>query len=128
MDFNKYENYVATSSTDNIIKIFDLRARVDQPMMFLTGHTLAVRKVKFSPYHANILASSSYDMSIKVWDCNTQSPINSFDQHSEFVTGLDFNLFVENQIAAASWDKTASVFSIADAKQNVEQTPVHMTA
>ena len=64
--------------------------------MFLTGHQLPVRKIKFSPYHANILASSSYDMSVKVWDCNTQRNINSFEHHTEFITGLDFSLFTEN--------------------------------
>ena len=63
--------------------------------MTLTGHTLAVRKIKFSPYHANILASASYDMSTHIWDCNTQRVINKFDNHTEFVVGLDFNLFIE---------------------------------
>jgi len=96
IDFNKYENFIATSSTDNLIKIFDLRSGTDMPMMIFSGHQLAVRKIKFSPYHANILASSSYDMSIRIWDCNNQMQVNKFDQHTEFVTGLDFNLFVEN--------------------------------
>lgn len=83
LDFNKYENFIATASSDNLIKIFvscfllssslpfqDLRANLDQPLMMLMGHQLAVKKIKFSPYHANILASSSYDMSVKIWDCN----------------------------------------------------------
>jgi len=76
IDFNKYENFIATASTDNLIKIFDLRANIDQPLMTLMEHRLAVRKIKFSPYHANILASSSYDMSVKIWDCNVQRSIN----------------------------------------------------
>jgi peroxin-7 len=79
IDFNKYENFIATSSTDNLIKLFvsivliqkDLRSTTDQPIMILAGHQLAVRKIKFSPYHANILVSTSYDMSVGVWDCNT---------------------------------------------------------
>lgn len=108
IDFNKYENFIASSGTDNQIKIFvstaalflisflqDLRGTTSQPLLVLTGHQLAVRKIKFSPYHANILASSSYDMSVKIWDCNVQRSINQFDHHTEFVTGLDFNLFVE---------------------------------
>lgn len=59
IDFNKYENFIATAGTDNLIKVFDLRANVDQPLITLLGHQLAVRKIKFSPYHANILASAS---------------------------------------------------------------------
>lgn len=70
LDFNKYENFIATCGTDNMIKVFDLRSNLDQPMMELVGHQLAVRKIKFSPYHANILASTSYDMSVRIWDCN----------------------------------------------------------
>lgn len=34
-------------------------------------------------------------MSVNIWDCNVQRVINKFDNHSEFVVGLDFNLFVE---------------------------------
>jgi hypothetical protein len=30
-----------------------------------------------------------------VFDCNTQQPMNRFDHHSEFVTGLDFSMFNE---------------------------------
>jgi peroxin-7 len=59
LDFNKYENYIATGSTDNTIKIFDLRSTLDQPLLVINGHQLAVRKVKFSPYHANTLISAS---------------------------------------------------------------------
>ena len=29
MDFNKYENFVATGSTDNTIKVWDLRSTTD---------------------------------------------------------------------------------------------------
>ena len=54
------------------------------------------------------------DMSVLIWDCNTQRPINRFDHHTEFVVGLDFNLFVEKQLATASWDKSCSIFKYDD--------------
>ena len=114
MDFNKYENFLATAATDNSIKVWDLRATTDAPIMMLTGHTLAVRRIKFSPFHANILASGSYDMATIIWDCNTQQPMNRFDNHSEFVVGLDFSLFQEGQLATASWDKSVAVYRIDD--------------
>jgi WD40 repeat protein len=37
-DFNKYENFIATSSTDNTIKLWDLRSTLGAPIMTLTGH------------------------------------------------------------------------------------------
>ena len=110
MDFNKYENFIATASTDNAVKVWDLRATTDQPIMVLVQHALAVRRVKFSPFHANILASGSYDMATFIWDCNTQSVVNRFDNHSEFVVGLDFSMHQSGQLASVSWDKTAAVF------------------
>jgi peroxin-7 len=58
-DFNKYENFIASASTDGTIKLWDLRSTIESPIMTLTGHQLAVRKIKFSPFHANILASGS---------------------------------------------------------------------
>ena len=42
LDFNKYENYVATGSTDSEIKVWDLRSTIDQPIIQLSGHQLAV--------------------------------------------------------------------------------------
>ena len=114
MDFNKYENFIATASSDNTIKVWDLRATTESPIMMLTGHTLAVKRVRFSPYHANILASGSYDMSALIWDCNTQQVVNRFDHHTEFVVGIDFNLFNEGQLASVSWDKSVAVYRIDD--------------
>ncbi|CDW80429.1 wd40 repeat-containing protein [Stylonychia lemnae] len=97
IDFNKYENFIASSSTDGSIRLWDLRSTLESPIMELKGHQLAVRRIKFSPYHANLLASAS-----------------QFDHHTEFVVGLDFNLFVERQIATASWDKSCSIFKYDD--------------
>ena len=121
LDFNKYEDYVATGSTDNTIKIWDLRAKLDEPLMKLDGHMLAVKKVKFSPYHANTLISVSYDMSTCVWNTSDISNplMNRFDHHSEFVVGLDCNLFNEKQIATTSWDKKTSVFNFDENPQLV---------
>ena len=74
-----------------------------------------MRRIKFSPYHANVLASTYYDMSVIVWDCNSQRSMNRFNQHTEFVVGLDFSMHQEGVLATASWDKSVSIFRIEDA-------------
>lgn len=93
-DWDKYSPNIVTSSADQAICIWDQR-NLERPLQFLTGHTLAVRKVKYSPYFGNILASASYDMTVRIWDLNQQQAPNSatHSHHSEFVVGLDFNLF-----------------------------------
>jgi peroxin-7 len=72
----------------------------------LNGHRYPVKKCKFSPHHAKIIASGSYDMNLNVWDiANMTEPlIKCHSSHTEFVVGLDFNLFKDKQIASCSWD------------------------
>lgn len=53
-------------------------------------------------------------MSVNIWDCNVQRVINKFDNHTEFVVGLDFNLFIEKQLVSCSWDKSVAVFRYDD--------------
>jgi peroxin-7 len=38
IDFNKYENFIATASADCTIKLWDLRSTTDSPIMILTAH------------------------------------------------------------------------------------------
>jgi len=60
-------------------------------------------------------------MSVMIWDCNTQQPMNRFDHHTEFVVGVDFSMFNEGQFATASWDKTISTLRIDDNPKQVMQ-------
>eukprot|EP00456_Euglypha_rotunda_P000677 TRINITY_DN101154_c0_g1_i2.p1 TRINITY_DN101154_c0_g1~~TRINITY_DN101154_c0_g1_i2.p1 ORF type:complete len:107 (+),score=5.84 TRINITY_DN101154_c0_g1_i2:33-323(+) len=54
-------------------------------------------------------------MSVIAWDSGSSESITQkYDHHSEFVLGLDFNIFRENLIASCSWDETVSVFSLAE--------------
>ena len=52
-------------------------------------------------------------MSVIIWDVNNGAHpvVNQFGHHTEFVVGLDFNIFVEKQIATTSWDKKTSIFN-----------------
>lgn len=58
IDFNKYDEKIATASIDKSIKLWDLRM-LKQPTNVLLGHRYAVRKVRFSPHEGNILLSAS---------------------------------------------------------------------
>lgn len=53
-------------------------------------------------------------MSIILWD--TAAPgdplLTRIDHHSEFVVGIDFNLFIEGQIASCSWDETVDILHV----------------
>jgi peroxin-7 len=69
---------------------------LQRPTGFLIGHTYGIRRVKYSPYDSNILASASYDMTICIWNVNfPAAPIFRHTHHTEFAVGVDFSLFNE---------------------------------
>ena len=34
------------------------------------------------------------------------------DHHTEFVVGIDFNMFIEGQVASCSWDESVAVWNM----------------
>ncbi|XP_054577782.1 peroxisomal biogenesis factor 7 isoform X3 [Eptesicus fuscus] len=64
-DWCKYnENLLVTGAVDCSLRGWDLR-NVRQPVFELLGHTYAIRRVKFSPFHSSVLASCSYDFTVR---------------------------------------------------------------
>ncbi|KAI9024349.1 WD40-repeat-containing domain protein [Phycomyces nitens] len=113
VDWNKYQDHTfVTGSVDCSIKVWDMR-RPDRELISLAGHEYAVRRVKCSPHRPNVIASAAYDMSVRFWD-TAAPPGNNLmgvhDPHTEFVLGVDFNLYVEGQVASCAWDESVHVF------------------
>ena len=94
MDFNKYEQQIVTSSTDKTIRLWDLR-NLTKPVNILAHHRYPAKKVRFSPHLGWLLASAGYDMNVHFYDLRDQTEPLKFKgaQHTEFVTGLDFNMY-----------------------------------
>lgn len=118
-DWNKYNEFlVVTGSVDKSVRVWDIRKGGSGPVRALNGHEFAVRYVKCSPHNPRTLASCSYDMTMKVWDTEAEDAIvRTYDHHTEFVLGVDFNLFIENYLATVSWDQTVTCFNITDKNQ-----------
>jgi len=111
VDWSKYNQFqIFTGSVDRTIRVWDIRNPAG-PTATLFGHQLAVRRLKAHPFQENLLASASYDMGINMWDVRTNQLLQRFDQHQEFVLGLDMNLFEENLMASVSWDRTLCVWN-----------------
>ena len=91
-DWDKYNEFFATASVDQNIRVWDCRS-LNAPLQVLPGHSLAIRKVKYSPFTSQVLASASYDMTVRVW--NLADPANPIvhGHHTEFAVGVDFSLF-----------------------------------
>lgn len=108
IDWSKYDDYVlATAACDNCIRLWDMRM-LNKSLVLLTGHTAAVRRVRFDPYKRDRLASSGYDGHLNIWNFTSNySPRSTLNQSitKEFIYGLDWNLFERDQIAIGSWDR-----------------------
>ncbi|KAL7271798.1 Coronin-like protein crn1 [Rhizina undulata] len=60
------------------------------PLTRLAGHTRKVGHVLFHPAAENVLATSSGDYSIKIWDINTGDPHYTL-KHTDIVQSMSFN-------------------------------------
>lgn len=111
-DWNKYNDcLLATGSVDKTIRVWDVR-NPSQPLNIIAGHSYAVRRVKWSPHSETVLYSCSYDMTLAMWDMAApQEPlVRRWDQHSEFVVGLDVSSLVDGLIASTGWDEWVYVW------------------
>ena len=108
LDWNKYrEGVLVTGSVDKSIKVWDLRFP-DRELLCLSGHEYAIRRLKCSPHTPSIIGSVSYDMTLRLWDIDHSTNhhlLKVYNQHTEFVLGLDFNLHIPGQIATCAWDE-----------------------
>lgn len=128
VDWHKYDEYcLATGGVDALIRIWDIR----QPKTFvdsLAGHQFTVRTLKWSPHNPRALASGSYDMTVKLWDTERSKKaaaedhntlVASYEQHTEFVLDLGWNLHRENVLASTSWDQQTFVWSVKDLARRI---------
>lgn len=118
-DWNKYKpGLVHTAGVDRSIKTWDIRNTARELCIF-RGHDYAIRKVVSSPHFADVIASASYDMTVRVWhDMPPQGPVigmgrqeKVWGMHQEFVVGLDWSLFGSGGwLATCGWDEKVYAF------------------
>jgi len=64
---------------------------ISKPDVKLEGHQKKVALVKFHPTAANVVATMSFDKSVKIWDIESQAEIYNYDKHGEVPTSFDWN-------------------------------------
>ena len=129
MDWNKYSNMVASSCADKSISIWDIR-RLDTELCSLHGHVAAVRKLRFSPFSKNFLFSGGYDFCCCLWDINKIATkgndcnplVHRYHHHTEFVIGLDWNLFHKNLVASCGFDGFVYTWPLGGQPQRTAST------
>jgi peroxin-7 len=111
-DWCKYNDcIIATGSVDKLIKVWDVRM-TQKELAVLPGHGYAVRRVMFSPHAETVIASASYDMTVRLWDWSRPGDplLKVWDHHSEFAVGLDWSVLSEGMLASCGWDEMTFVW------------------
>ena len=71
MCFSPDDLLLATASGDQTSRIIDVRTR--RVLHAMSGHDSSIKQVRFQPGSSNVLATSSRDGSIRVWDLRCRS-------------------------------------------------------
>ncbi|CAI5791795.1 coronin-7-like isoform X1 [Podarcis lilfordi] len=59
-----------------------------EPELVLQGHTEKIYSIQFHPLAADILASSSYDMSVRIWDLRSGGQVLRLEGHRDQIFSL----------------------------------------
>lgn len=87
---------------------------ITEPIKVLSGHSRKVGKVKFHPCAENVIASSSLDYSVKIWNLETGKDEITL-QHKDLVTSFSFN-YNGSLLATTSRDKKIRIWDVRSGK------------
>ncbi|MBA2748214.1 MAG: WD40 repeat domain-containing protein, partial [Tatlockia sp.] len=112
---------LASAHEDQTIKLWHVNAQQSKPTTYdckylkaLSGHSNRIFAVAFSP-DGSILASSSGDRTIKLWDTETWRCFNTFKEHSSWVWSLAFSPDGKT-LASGSYDRLVKLWNIKTGK------------
>lgn len=124
-DFDPFnERRIASSAEDSKIAIWEIpedysfRDYMDEngevknvaPIKFLTGHKRKVGHVLYHPVAQNILASSSLDYTVRIWNIETGENVFTLT-HPDMVTSMSFS-YDGSHIVTVARDKKLRVWNI----------------
>ncbi|KAL1915477.1 uncharacterized protein VTP21DRAFT_6601 [Calcarisporiella thermophila] len=97
-DFANYNDYViASASEDGKVMIWNIPEEIPEemehvsPVAKLSGHGRKVGHVLFHPVADNVLASSSADLTIKLWDIEKGTSVQEIVGHTEIIQSMAWN-------------------------------------
>ncbi|XP_053132000.1 coronin-7 isoform X2 [Hemicordylus capensis] len=93
-----------------------------EPEVVLRGHTEKIYSVKFHPLAADILASSSYDMSIRIWDVRAGRQELSLAGHRDQIFSLAWSPD-GRRLATVSKDGKVRVYEPRQTSQLLQEGP-----
>jgi len=122
-DFDPFDDQRIASASDdakiciwNIPEDYSLHSKDDEvkditePVQILTGHSRKVGHVLFHPTAKDVLASSSMDRTVRIWNLETGKDVVVL-KHPDMVTSMSFSYNGE-YLATIAKDKTIRVWDL----------------
>lgn len=88
------------------------KKKVDGKGVVLLGHLHYVFSVAWNPRIPHIVASGSYDTTVKIWDIKRARCLMTLSGHTEPVTSVHFDR-EGSRLVSASWDGTVRVWDVS---------------
>jgi len=120
-DFNPFDDsMIATGSEDTTMKVYQIpesmhsgdhaeRSIVKESLVDLEGHRKKLTFLRFNPTANNVLASTSADGAVKVWDIEKASEMVSFEDMPDQTQDLVWDVRGDH-LAVSCKDKTIRCF------------------
>jgi len=118
------DNVLACSSADCTISMTevpedpsDMKDNISKPDVIFQGHSKKVHLLKFHPTALNVLASSSWDKTIKLWNLATAECIQTYqDPEDQATMSMDFNID-GSLLACTTKAKLVKIYDPRDPKE-----------
>ncbi|CAL1276842.1 unnamed protein product [Larinioides sclopetarius] len=99
-----------------------LQQKVEEPSICFKAHSEKASIVKFHPCASNIIATSSSDLTIRVWDLTSQEEKFCLQGHSDQI--LNFAWSPDGQfIATVSKDQKVRIFNPRNSSEPIKEGP-----
>eukprot|EP01084_Bolivina_argentea_P163464 284380_1 len=114
-DFHPFiPNMIATASDDCSVAVTSfpvggLTETITKPDVLMRGHGKKVVLCQFNPSANSILASASFDKTVKLWNIETSENIMTFEESKDNIYSLEWNSD-GSQLAVTGKDKKLRIF------------------
>lgn len=107
--------YLASCSDDMTTKIWSLSS--DEPVQEIKGHSLQIYTLQWAPYSQRdsssnaprILATASFDATVRIWDALKGTCLHVLSNHTEAVYSISFSPDAR-LLASGSFDEVLNVW------------------